>query len=97
MTLTPFRSPELIPSGTLQTFETEMIPYPDHRRRTIRVWLPGDYDGVKRFPVIYLHDGQGVFETGDGKYKLHADRALTSLRAEGISAIVVAVEKRRLL
>ena len=57
MTLTPFGSLELIPSGTLQTFETEMIPYPDHRRRTIRVWLPGDYDGVKRFPVIYLHDG----------------------------------------
>ena len=42
MTLTPYGSPELIPNGTLQTFETEMIPYPDHRCRTIRVWLPED-------------------------------------------------------
>ena len=90
--LTPYEAVELIPVGTLQTFESEMVPYPDHRRRTIRVWLPEDYDGVKRFPVVYLHDGQGVFRTGDGKFKLDPDRALTALRAEGISAIVVAVD-----
>ena len=82
LTLTPYEAGDLIPVGTLQTFETEMIPYPDHRRRTIRVWLPEDYDGVKRFPVVYLHDGQGVFQTGDGKFKLNPDRALAALRAE---------------
>ena len=92
LTLSPYEFPELIPAGTIQTFETEMVPYPDHRRRTIRVWLPEDYDGKKRFPVVYLHDGQGVFECGDGKFKLRADRALDALRAEGISAIVVAVD-----
>ncbi|MBR6113697.1 MAG: alpha/beta hydrolase [Oscillospiraceae bacterium] len=90
--LTAYEHSELIPVGTLQTFETEMIPYPDHRRRTIRVWLPEDYDGVKRFPVVYLHDGQGVFQNGDGGFKLNADRALASLRQEGISAIVVAID-----
>ena len=92
LTLTPYEAGDLIPVGTLQTFETEMIPYPDHRRRTIRVWLPEDYDGVKRFPVVYLHDGQGVFQTGDGKFKLNPDRALAALRAEGISAMVVAID-----
>ena len=92
LTMTPIESPDLIPVGTLQTFEMEMVPYPDHRRRTIRVWLPEDYDGKKRFPVIYLHDGQGVFQLGDGKFKLNADRAVTSLRSEGFSAIVVAVD-----
>ena len=92
LTLTPYESPELIPEGTIRTFETEMIPYADHRRRRILVWLPKDYDGVKRFPVIYLHDGQGVFECGDGQNKLRADRAVSGLSAEGISAIVVAID-----
>ena len=89
----PYDHPELIPAGSIRCFETEMIPYPDHRRRRILVWLPADYDGEKRFPVIYLHDGQGVFECGDGRHKLQADRALELLRvSEGISAIVVAID-----
>ena len=90
--LHPYDHPELIPDGTLKTFELEMVPYPDHRRRRILVWLPSDYDGEKRFPVIYLHDGQGVFECNDGRNKLKADRAVTSLQAEGISAIVVGID-----
>ena len=90
--MTPCETSDLICAGTLKTFEMEMVPYPDHRRRTIRVWLPEDYDGVKRFPVVYLHDGQGVFQMNDGKFKLNADRALTALRAEGLSAIVVAID-----
>lgn len=90
--LKPYEYPELIPDGSIQTFELEMVPYPDHRRRRILVWLPGDYDGVKRFPVVYLHDGQGVFECRDGRNKLQADRAVTSLRSQGISAIVVGID-----
>jgi predicted alpha/beta superfamily hydrolase len=32
--------------------------------RVIRVWLPADYDasGAKRYPVLYLNDGQNLFE-----------------------------------
>ena len=92
LNLTPSASYEQIPHGCLQSFELEMVPYPDHRRRRIQVWLPEDYDGVKRFPVIYLHDGQGVFECGDGEVKLKADEAVTQLKADGISAIVVAID-----
>ncbi len=83
---------EWIPCGILQTFETEMVPYPDHRRRTIRVWLPEAYDGTRRFPVVYLHDGQGLFRGVDGRPKLDADRALTQLAPKGISAIVVGID-----
>jgi len=78
--------------GTLETFEMEMTPFEDRRRRTIRVWLPEDYDGVKRFPVIYMHDGQNVFSEGEKQDRLKLDKALTELRAEGISAIGVAVD-----
>ena len=92
LNIRPYDHPELIPEGPIQTFELEMVPYPDHRRRRILVWLPADYDGEKRFPVIYLHDGQGVFECGDGRYKLRADRAVSSLHGEGFSAIVVGID-----
>ena len=88
-------SREFISHGTLYTFETEMVPYPDHRRRTIRVWLPEEYDGTRRFPVIYMHDGQSVFRGPDGRRALEADRVLTELSAEGISAIVVAIDTAR--
>ena len=53
-----------VKKGRLFTFEIEMVPIPDRRRRTIRVWLPELYDGVRRFPVLYLHDGQYVFPEG---------------------------------
>lgn len=90
--LQPYDHPELIPEGKIVTFELEMVPYPDRRRRRILVWLPADYDGVKRFPVMYFHDGQGVFRNGDGDFKLDADRAFSSLRKEGISAIAVGID-----
>ena len=90
--MSPYGFPELIPEGTIKTFELEMVPYPDHRMRRILVWLPKDYDGEKRFPVIYLHDGQGVFECSDGQNKLRADRAVSGLLPQGISAIVVAID-----
>ena len=91
--LVTYPKTELLPYGTMQSFEMEMTPYPDHRTRTIRVWLPDDYDGVKRFPVVYMHDGQGLFLSGDGRAKLEPDRALTKLREEdGISAIVVGID-----
>ena len=84
---------DLLPYGTIQTFEMEMKPYPDHRRRMIRVWLPDDYDGVKRFPVVYMHDGQGLFRSDDGRAKLEPDRAITKLKEEiGFSAIVVGID-----
>ncbi|MBI3474920.1 MAG: esterase family protein [Acidobacteria bacterium] len=32
--------------------------------RTVRVWLPPDYDGLgrTRYPVLYLNDGQNLFD-----------------------------------
>lgn len=78
-----------IVGGKIVTFEMEMVPYPDHRTRKIRVYLPDAYDGVRRFPVIYMHDGQGVFRNEQDEVKIDMDRALTET---GVEAIVVAID-----
>jgi predicted alpha/beta superfamily hydrolase len=65
--------------------------------RTRRVWiyLPPDYAAsAKRYPVLYMHDGQNVFDTATsyaGEWGV--DEALDSLFAAGDpGAIVVAVD-----
>ena len=64
--------------------------------RTVQVWLPPDYaTGKRRYPVIYLHDGQNVYDDPSpwsGKsWAVH--RALSKLIAERKvrPAILVAV------
>ncbi len=52
---------ETVSRGKLVTFDIPMDPMPDRRMRTIRVWTPDSYDGVRRFPVLYMHDGQQLF------------------------------------
>lgn len=43
----------------LPTFDMPQLK----RQRCIRVYLPADYySSTKRYPVIYMHDGQNVFE-----------------------------------
>lgn len=72
--------------------------------RTVRVWLPPSYDASprKRYPVLYLHDGQNVFSTagrdccfGWGSWEL--DRTADRLVAEGRmrEIIMVAVDNGR--
>ncbi len=41
-------------------FASHFLPHP----RTISVWLPPGYDldPIRRFPVLYLHDGQNLFD-----------------------------------
>jgi len=85
---------ELVSCGKLYTFEIAMNPIPDGRMRTIRVWLPDSYDGEKRFPVLYMHDGQMIFSESDlsaaiGVWRF--DEIVNSLEPE-IQCIVVAID-----
>lgn len=67
--------------------------------RNVDVWLPPGYDGDprKRYPVLYLHDGQNLFDasrgTAYGGTTWGIDEAMTKLIASGgiRAAIVVAV------
>ena len=41
----------------LAAFNSKFVP-----ARNVDVWLPPGYDGTVRCPVIYLHDGQALFD-----------------------------------
>lgn len=62
--LLPLATPTLARSGgRLERFEA---PEPDGiLSRPVDVWLPPAYDGgATRHPVLYMHDGQNLFEPG---------------------------------
>ncbi|MBR3059065.1 MAG: hypothetical protein IKG89_00450 [Oscillospiraceae bacterium] len=85
---------EQVSCGKLYTFQIAMKPIPDGRIRTIRVWLPEIYDGVRRFPVLYMHDGQYVFpENGplEGMGSWQFARKISELEPE-CQCIVVAID-----
>ena len=76
----------------MQIIDFEMEAYPDKRKRKVRVWLPEDYDGNKKFPVIYMHDGQNLFDDEEPRSKWYVDKEFCSMKKEGISAIVVGID-----
>jgi len=61
--------------------------------RDLLVCLPPSYGGGgRRFPVVYMHDGQNLFDPATsfaGAWR--ADRVLATLAAEGLEAIVVGI------
>jgi predicted alpha/beta superfamily hydrolase len=61
--------------------------------RPIYVWLPESYAGAaKRYPVIYMHDGQNLFDAATsfcGEWCV--DETMTGLAQGGIEAIVVGI------
>ncbi|MDI1319870.1 MAG: alpha-amylase family glycosyl hydrolase [bacterium] len=73
-------------------FPSALVP-----TRNIEVWLPPGYDenATERYPVIYMHDGQNIFDPGAGfgGVSWEVDRALCRLIKGGKTrgAIVVGV------
>lgn len=64
-----------------------------HNERDILVWLPDSYKtGDKRYPVLYMHDGNNLFDEPTsyaGEWRV--DETMQVLAKEGIEAIVVGV------
>ncbi len=62
-------------------------------RRDLYVYLPPSYESSdRRYPVIYMHDGQNLFDQAlsyAGEWQV--DETLMALSQEGIEAIVVGI------
>ena len=65
-----------------------------NRKRRVWIYLPSKYDlGDERFPVLYMHDGQNVFDeltSYAGEWKV--DETLDGIYANKGGCIVVAVD-----
>lgn len=62
--ITGFSSAQNLPkvaSGTIQRVENFQSKFVD--TRNIDVWIPEDYDPAKRYNVVYMHDGQMLFDS----------------------------------
>ena len=85
-----FRSRAL--AGTLDTLHEVYSPELDNVR-DVYVYLPPDYEHeVRRYPVVYMHDGQNLFDTGTsfaGSWRVE-DAVATAARL-GQPSIVVGV------
>ena len=55
------QKPNDITCGYLYTMDV-ILPVPNCKRRTIRVYLPQGFSMKKRYPVIYMTDGQNIVD-----------------------------------
>ena len=83
------KRPNDITCGKLFTMEV-YLPVPHQKKRTIRVYLPEGYDKNKRYPVIYMTDGQNIvdkYTTAFGAWDIDVRQA--ELIKEGYSPFIV--------
>ncbi len=81
--------------GNMKIINDFYIPQLNRSRR-IWVYLPPDYlNSYNRYPVLYIHDGQSVFDIQtDSKHELNVDETLEELFIEENTkgVIVVAID-----
>ena len=83
--------------GNLDLVTMKMPQYPDGRERTIRIWTPADYDArdaSRRYPVLYMHDAQNLFDAATSfAGEWHVDESISDLISSGYNgAIVVGID-----
>lgn len=78
--------------GCLKIFEDLYSPQLNNRR-DILVYLPPSYSrSQRRYPTIYMHDGQNLFdEVTSFAGEWHVDSTMEALSQEGVEAIVVGI------
>lgn len=94
--LKPYASTPNSVTGDLRVWHDVYSPQLDNRR-DIFVWLPPDYEhGDRRYPVLYMHDAQNLFDrysSYSGEWEV--DETLTALAQEGLDAIIVGLPNMR--
>jgi enterochelin esterase-like enzyme len=78
-------------SGQLQRFENFHSSYV--KPRNIDVWLPGNYSSQKKCAVLYMHDGQMLFDSATtwNKQEWKVDEVVDSLLARQVIQDVIVV------
>lgn len=78
--------------GDVRVWHALRSPQLDNQR-DILVYLPPSYAaGERRYPVLYMHDGQNLFDTATsfaGEWQV--DETMQALSQEGLEAIVVGI------
>ncbi|MGB0525905.1 MAG: alpha/beta hydrolase, partial [Flammeovirgaceae bacterium] len=72
-----------VASGTvkrLADFESKYVT-----KRNVDIWLPDDYSTTEKYAVLYMHDGQLLFDSTDtwNKQEWGVDEALSALLQNG--------------
>jgi predicted alpha/beta superfamily hydrolase len=84
-------------TGTIERLGT--VPSAHVLAREVQVWLPPAYgrDTTRRYPVLYLHDGQNVFDSAAAGAEWQVDETAQRLAEAGLidPPIVVAVDSGR--
>ena len=82
-----------VSSGTVQHIDS--FPSENISKRHVEIWLPESYDANKKYPVIYFHDGQNLFDSTKtwNKQEWMVDEVMGKLMKENKirEAIVVGV------
>ena len=77
-------------SPIIKIISHEVEPPPLGRERRIAVMLPHDYDQTrKRYPVVYLQDGQNLFEHRSPFGNWHVDKRMAKLSEQGMGDIII--------
>lgn len=76
-------SPESFVTGNLEIYED--FPSQFVESRAVRVWTPLDYDPSQKYDVIYMHDGQNLFDASItwNQQEWGVDEVISSLVASG--------------
>lgn len=77
------QSIQKVVSGKIEHIETFASKFVE--ARNIDIWLPDGYDGKKKFAVLYMHDGQMLFDstTTWNHQSWEVDEVATKLMKEG--------------
>jgi predicted alpha/beta superfamily hydrolase len=80
------------PFGTIEQIEGVYSPELDNKRDLL-ISLPGGYSaGTRRYPVIYMHDGQNLFDPAKSfSGSWNVDVAMAEMSLDGLNAIVVGI------
>jgi predicted alpha/beta superfamily hydrolase len=81
----------VLASGKL--IRVDSFPSKNITPRPVDVWLPGNYSEQKRYAVLYMHDGQNLFDSTKtwNKQEWKIDEAATDLMAQNITRDFIVV------